>query len=241
MRAPATGARTLDHVPRSTDHDLWATGLGPIDCLICERVRHRVLRTGHVIGRPACTFGQAPACRGPQRDELRILDAPAAGELLHDQLRVEEQVHLLCPELARQVERTHDAGVFGDVVGLDAEVLGDPRVGSCSVVARIGPPQVVERRPERCRARIAARGPVRANDETGRRRARLRRLEVREQRVGQGRRSGVSRSLRIPARSTPGCAAGRAAARGRSARRCRRATAAIRTGAGRSNGPPHVP
>ncbi len=37
---------------------------------------------------------ERPPGRGPERDQLGVLHAPAAGKLLHDELRVEEQVDL---------------------------------------------------------------------------------------------------------------------------------------------------
>ena len=74
----------------------------------------------------------------PERDQLRVLHPPATGELLDDELGIEQQVHLGRPELARQLERADDPRVLGDVVGLDPEVVGDRRVGGGPRVARVG-------------------------------------------------------------------------------------------------------
>jgi hypothetical protein len=46
-------------------------------------------------------------------------------------------------ELAGQLERPDDAGVLGDVVRLDAEVLGDRRIGRRPRVAGVRPAKVV--------------------------------------------------------------------------------------------------
>ena len=60
------------------------------------------------------------------------------------------------PELAGELERPDDAGVLGDVVGLDAEVVRDRGVRVRPVVAGVGPREVEERRPRRGRTGVAA-------------------------------------------------------------------------------------
>ena len=86
-----------------------------------------------------------PRSRGPQRDELGVLDPPSTRELLHDELGVEQQVDLRGAEVAGQLEGPQRAGVLGHVVGLDAEVVGDRGVGDGPRVARIRAGQVVQR------------------------------------------------------------------------------------------------
>ena len=117
---------------------------------------------------PGLKAAEDAAARRPERDELGVLDPPAAGQLLDDELRVEEQVDLDGPEVARQLQGAQHPGVLGDVVRLDAEVLGDRRVPGGTVVAGVGPGQVVEGRPGRGRSRIAARRAVGADDEAAR-------------------------------------------------------------------------
>ena len=95
-----TGRRTTESGPPA-----WARSMASL----ASAIRHRVLRAGHVTGGPAVEPGQRPASRGPQRDELGVLDPPAAGQLLDDQLRVEQQVDLAGAELPGQVERPDDA------------------------------------------------------------------------------------------------------------------------------------
>ena len=103
--------------------------------------------------------------RRPERDQLGVLDPPAAGQLLDDQLRIEQQMDLARTELARQIERPDDARVLGDVVGLDAEVVGDRGVRDRAVVAGVRSCQVEQRRPERGRAGVAACRAVGPDDE----------------------------------------------------------------------------
>src|SRR6185295_17477633 len=106
-----------------------------------------VLGARYVRGGPAREPVKGlPGC-GPQRDELGVLDPPPTRELLDDQLRVEEQVDLARAELTRELERADDTSVFGDVVGLDAEIVRDRRVRPRERITGIGPVG-----PEQCRA-----------------------------------------------------------------------------------------
>ena len=105
-------------------------GVDPVDRLVGQaRPPTEFWARGTCAARPAVEAGQRPARRRPQRDQLRVLDPPPAGELLDDELRVEQQLDLARAQLAGQVERPDDARVLGDVVGLDAEVVGDRGVG----------------------------------------------------------------------------------------------------------------
>ena len=67
----------------------------PVERLVGQPVGRRVLGPRHVGRRPALEARQRRLRLGPQRLQLRVLDPPPAVELLHDQLRVEEQVDLL--------------------------------------------------------------------------------------------------------------------------------------------------
>ena len=58
-------------------------------------------------------------------------------ELLDDQLRVEQEVHLVGAELARQAECADDGRVLGHVVRGDPEVVGDRREWSRQRIARV--------------------------------------------------------------------------------------------------------
>ena len=91
---------------------------------LASAVRGRVLGPRHVGRRPALEPGERRLRLGPQRLQLRVLDPPAAVELLDDELRVEEQVDLLArpSRWASSSARTH-ARPLGDVVGLDAQRL----------------------------------------------------------------------------------------------------------------------
>jgi hypothetical protein len=62
---------------------------------------------------------------GVERYQLGVLDAPAAVELLDDQLAVQEHLNLTRPKLAGQGEGAQHRRVFGDVVRLDAQVFRD--------------------------------------------------------------------------------------------------------------------
>ena len=64
------------------------------------------------------------------------------------------------PSSRGEIERPDDTGVLGDVVGLDAEVVGDRGVGLGAMVAGVRPGQVVERGPERRGSGVAAGGAV---------------------------------------------------------------------------------
>ena len=75
---------------------------------------------------------------------------------------------LASSEVAGELERAHDPGVLGDVVGLDAEILRDRGVGDGAVIARVGPAKVEERGTERRRTGVATRRTVRPDDEAAR-------------------------------------------------------------------------
>jgi hypothetical protein len=85
--------------------------------------------------------------------------------LLDDELRVEEQVDLRRAELAGEGQGPDDAGVLGDVVRLDAEIVGDRGVGGRQRVAGIGPPGVDEESAGRGRSGVAASRAVGPDDE----------------------------------------------------------------------------
>jgi hypothetical protein len=136
---------------------------------------------------PAPEPTERPAAGRPERDELRVLDPPAPGDLLDDELRVEEQVDLGGAELGSQLERPDEPGVLGDVVRLDAQVVGDGGVRRRARVASIGPAQVVERGPGRCRPWVAASRAVGPDDEATAGSGRIRRA-----RPGRGRPAEVA-------------------------------------------------
>ena len=70
------------------------------------------------------------------------------------------------PSSRGQVERADDAGVLGDVVGLDAEVVRDRGVRARPAWSRAsGRGEVEQGGPERGRPRVAARRPVGPDDE----------------------------------------------------------------------------
>jgi hypothetical protein len=63
-------------------------------------------------------------------------------------------------QLGSQREAAQDAGIFGDVVRLDAEVLGDRGIGDRQRIAGVRPGKIDEDRPGGRRAGIAARGAI---------------------------------------------------------------------------------
>src|SRR5579862_3110125 len=77
---------------RPPDDDRRAAGPDAIDRLVGQGVGGRVLGARDVVGRPAPEAAKRPPDLGVERDDLEVLDPPAAVDLLHDQLRVEEQV-----------------------------------------------------------------------------------------------------------------------------------------------------
>ena len=126
-RAPARGLGPTAGLGRTTD-------AGPPACarsmrLVGQPVGHAVERARHVRRGPALEARQR-AHRGRHSGcSFASLTRQRPCELLHDQLRVEQQVDLARPELAGELERPDHARVLGDVVGLDAQVVGDRRVG----------------------------------------------------------------------------------------------------------------
>src|SRR3954469_24851326 len=175
----------------------------PVDGLIRKGIGDRIPCARNVRRRPAVESTERRPCCRPQRDELGVLDPPAPGQLLDDELRVEQKVHLACPEVTCEVQGTDDAGVLRHVVGWDSEVIGDRRVGDGSVVAGIRPAEVVQGGTERGGSGIAARRAVGADDEAAwwwRRSRRIRfGLEIRKERVAQsGARSDPSAGAGVP-------------------------------------------
>lgn len=151
-----------------TPHDGGrTTRLGSVDRLVGESVRDRVLGAGHVRRRPPGERAKGPARLRPERDELRVLDPPATSELLNDELRVEQQVDLFRPQFRGQGERPHGRRVFGHIVRLDAQVIGDRGVGRRARITCIGAGQIVQGRPGRRRTGVAASGPIGPDQEPG--------------------------------------------------------------------------
>ena len=75
-----------------------AAGRRPVDRLVGQRVGDA--SSGRAARAPPSSARSPPSvcrARGPERDELGVLDPPAAGELLDDQLRIEQQVDLATP------------------------------------------------------------------------------------------------------------------------------------------------
>jgi hypothetical protein len=137
----------------------------PVDRLVAERVGQRVLGAWDVGRGPAIEGAQRPPGVLPERDQLRILDPPAASQLLDDQLRIEQHDDLPRPELAGQGQGTYDRRVLRNVVRLDAEELRDRGVGSGPRVARVGPGKVDQGGTGRSEARIAAGRSISPDDE----------------------------------------------------------------------------
>src|SRR4029078_7948483 len=75
-----------------------------VDRLVAERVRERVLGARYCRPVSALEAAQRPPGLLPERDQLRVLDPPAPGQLLDDQLRVQEHDDLARPELAGEPE-----------------------------------------------------------------------------------------------------------------------------------------
>ena len=113
--------------PRSHHDRPGPAGLRPIDRLVAECVGLLVLRPRHVRRAPAREACQQRLRLGVERNQLGVLDPPPAVELLHDQFRVEQHIHLFRPQLAGQGQGPQHGRVLGHVVGLDAQVLGDGR------------------------------------------------------------------------------------------------------------------
>src|SRR3970040_1588532 len=81
-------------------------------------------------------------------------------ELLHDELRVEEQVDAPGAELASQADRTDHADVLGNVVRPDPEELRDARVRMGARVASIRPVETDEHGSGRGEPGVAARRAI---------------------------------------------------------------------------------
>ena len=145
---------------RSRYHDGRPARSDPVDRRVAQRVGEGVLGPRHVRCRPPLEAAQDPPGGLPERDELRVLDPPATGQLLDDEVRIEQQRHLPRPQLGRKRERPDDGGVLGDVVRLDAEILGDRGVRSRPRVAGVRSRQIDQDRAGRRRARVPAGGPV---------------------------------------------------------------------------------
>ena len=101
-------------------------------------------------GAPAHEAAEEAARLRVERLELHVLHAPAAVELLHDQLRVEEELDLLRTELPGEGEGAHGPGVLGDVVRRDPD-----RLAARGIIIRrrdprhrtgVEPPLVIRRR-----------------------------------------------------------------------------------------------
>ena len=122
-----------------SDHERWTTGGDAVDRLVGERIGERVLGPRNVGRRPPRESRQGSPRLRVERNQLGVLDPPAAGELLDDELRVRQQVDFPGAQLGGQRQGADDAGVFGDVVGLDAEVFRDGRVRDGPRVAGVGP------------------------------------------------------------------------------------------------------
>ena len=172
VRANMAARRPIDRpVPRdpltrgSAHHRSRPAGVRPVDRLVGQLVGDGVEGPRHVGRGPAIEPGEGLARRGPERDQLGVLDPPAAGQLLDDQLRIEQQVDLAGTQLARKVEGADDPRVLGDVVGLDAEIVGDRGVRDSAVIAGVRSCQVEQRCAQRGRSGVAARRPIGPDDE----------------------------------------------------------------------------
>ncbi|MEA2578836.1 MAG: hypothetical protein QOD78_2424 [Chloroflexota bacterium] len=150
------------------DDDRRPARCDTVDRLVAERIGQRVLGPRYVRRRPAVEATQDPTGLLPQGDQLGILDPPATGQLLDDELGVQEQVDLASTQLAGEAQGPDDGGVLRDVVRLDAEELRDRRVGAGSWVAGVRTRGVDERGAGRSRPGIAARGPVGSDDQAER-------------------------------------------------------------------------
>src|SRR5258707_12482148 len=137
-----------------------------------------------MAGAPSIEAGQGLPTRGPERDELHVPYAPTTGQLLDDELRIEQQVDLTRTELAGQSERSHRARVLGHVIGLDAEELRDRGIRPRARIARVRASKIEEGRSERGRPWIAPSGPVGPDQKAGPpRRLGQANLQLREQRL----------------------------------------------------------
>ena len=145
---PPAWARSIASLASASAAEFWARGAWTAD--------HR--SNDRSVDRAASQSGMS----------LRVLDPPATGELLDDQLRIEDQRDFPGPELARQVEGPNDARVLGDVVRLDPEIVRDRGVGRCPRVPGIRARGVDENRPGRRRSRVAAGRPVGPDDQAQR-------------------------------------------------------------------------
>ncbi len=119
----ARRALRSDPLPEPPDHDGRTAGRDPVERLVGQRVGGAVLRARHVAGAPAAEAAEAGGRLGVERDELGVLDPPAAPQLLHDQHRIEQERELVGPQLLGEGEGPQEPGVLGDVVGLAAERL----------------------------------------------------------------------------------------------------------------------
>jgi hypothetical protein len=150
---------------RPDDHLRGPAGHHPVDRLVGERVGNGVLGPRDVGGRPEPERAEDGLRLGPQRLQLRVLDPPAAVQLLDDQLGVEEQVDPIGAQLAGEAKRPNDARPLGDVVRRPAEVFRDRGVGPGKGIERIAARAVDQGDPQGRRPGVAARRPVCSDDE----------------------------------------------------------------------------
>ena len=129
---PAGGGRSRGDRPR--DRSLGSIGLGRaprrgrggiVERQVGHRVGSAVVLARLVADRPAVEPPQQLVGSDDERLDARVLDLPATGKLLDDELRVEHQIRLARAEVERLLEGQDDARVLGVVVGLDAERAGD--------------------------------------------------------------------------------------------------------------------
>lgn len=120
---------------------------------------------------------------GVQWYQLHVLHAPAAVELLDDELAVQQHLDLPRSQFAGQREGSNDRGVFGHVVRLDAQVFRDRGDRGGVGAARRRADGFDQYGAARRRTGIAPCGAVRTNDEpeAG---ARTSRLQIRVGRFG---------------------------------------------------------
>ncbi len=102
---------------------------------------------------------------GVERYQLGVLDAPAAVELLDDELAVQQHLDLARTQFAGQREGSNDRRVFGDVVRLDAQVFRDRGDRGGVGAARRRAVGFDQNGAARRRTGIASGGAVGTNDE----------------------------------------------------------------------------
>src|ERR1043165_2467523 len=121
-QASATRFRTSATLSRIDTASLHPPPVSPIDGQIRQAVRVLVPGAQRVLDREAAELAREAHGFVEQRNEVRMLHAVLAVDLVHEEERVGDDVDLRRPFLLGDQQRFDEARVLGDVVRRRAEV-----------------------------------------------------------------------------------------------------------------------